>query len=127
VAIDILRQRLEGTFRDSERFIRQDLPQVPVQPILGLPRPARDHALRVASLYQMIGYLSATRAVDPKLMAYMFGIDAVRSWRNLQPYIEAQRTADTDGVGYRFFEDLAARCTRINAAETVSRFKLRSF
>jgi hypothetical protein len=82
---------------------------------------------QVAYLYQTIGYLAALRAVDRRTVRYLVGVRAVSVWRSLAPFVAREREVNAAGVGFRFFEDLAARCSELSAAETVNHFRLRSF
>lgn len=127
LALDVLRRYLDSDLSESEQFMRQRISAVPIVAISELPNDVRIHAVKVATLYQTVGYLAASGAVDSKTTQYLFGINAVRNWESLGPYIAAQRRADPAGVGYRFFEDFAARCSDLNSLGTVERFNLKSF
>jgi hypothetical protein len=127
LALDVLRQYLEGGFLESEAYVRSSLQDVPVQPLMNMPVETREHVTRVATMYQMVGYLAATKAISPSSARYLFGVNAVQSWNSLRPFIEMQRRADPSSVGYRFFEDLAAGCKDLNPSDTMRTFKLRSF
>lgn len=93
---------------------------------MDLPEPLNRHAYRVATLYQMVGYLSAIGSTDRNAIRYFFGVNAVRVRKSLEPHIRAQREQYPDLTGYRFFEDIAARSSDIDSASAVKTYKLRS-
>lgn len=119
-------QYFDGGFADSEEFVHAEIAGFDDGEctLFTLPEAARMHAVKVANLYQMLGHLSACGVIDGKTFRYMLGVNAVRSWRALSPFILRGRSADPGGVGYRFFEDLAARCAMIDSSATMRRFRL---
>lgn len=129
LGVDILGRYLESDFAESERIVMSQNFTVdnPSCALIDLPEPLNLHAYRVATLYQMVGYLSATGATDRKAMRHFFGLNAVRVWKSLEPYIKAQREQYPNLTGYRFFEDLAARSSEINSTSAVKVYQLRSF
>jgi hypothetical protein len=126
LSMSFLNQYFDGGFADSERFVHAELAIFDdgERTIATLPGSARLHATKVAGLYQMLGHLSVCKVIDGNTFRYMLGINVVRSWKALSPFILRERSADPGGVGYRFFEDLAARCTRIDGTAATRRFRL---
>lgn len=126
LSMAFLNQYFDGGFADSERFVQTQLARFDDGEctLSTLPEAARLHATKVASLYQMLGHLSVCKVLDGNTFRYILGINAVRSWRALNPFISRERSADPDGVGYRFFENLAAGCARIDSTTAVRRFHL---
>ncbi|MGH6630073.1 MAG: DUF4760 domain-containing protein [Burkholderiales bacterium] len=98
LSMEILNQYLDGRFTESERFVHDQLDSNAPSALSSLPVDARSHAYKVAMMYQMIGYFAAARAVDRRFVRYLFGVNAVRSWRALKQFIEAQREMDSAGV-----------------------------
>jgi hypothetical protein len=93
----------------------------------GLPEPVRSDIQRVAYVYQTIGYLSSLGAIDKKMTRYLVGLRVVSVWQSLAPFIEAERNLHGDRVGFRFFEDLAYRCSGLTVERAVAEFRLRSW
>jgi len=125
LSAELLKQYLDAGFTESERFVHDQLASHEPLPLSNLPEDARVHVEKVTTMYQMIGILAATGAVDRSFARYLFGVNVVRSWHALKPFIEAQRKMDPTGVGFRFFEDLAARIATVDSNEVIKKFKLR--
>lgn len=125
LGVDVLSRCLDGDYAESERIVNSELPAEAV-PMVDLPGDVNRHAYRVATLYQMVGYLSAIGSTDRQNIRFFFGVNAVRAWKSLEPHILAQRETYPSLVGYRFFEDLAARSSEADFATAIKLFRLRS-
>jgi hypothetical protein len=126
LSMAFLSQYFDGGFADSEEFVQTQISRFDdgTCTLLTLPEAARIHAIKVAGLYQMLGHLSVSSVIDGDTFRYLLGVNAVKSWQALSPFILRGRGTDPSSVGYRFFEDLAARCAKIDSATTVRRFRL---
>lgn len=126
LSMAFLGQYFEGGFADSEKFVQTEIASFDDGEctLSDLPEAARAHATKIAGLYQMLGHLSACKVIDGNTFRYVLGVNSVRSWHALSPFILRGRSVDPSGIGYRFFEDLAARCSKIDSTTTVRRFRL---
>lgn len=129
LVLQLLKETATAEFLDSEDYVIRRLPAEHQADagLSALPPGVRNKVWKVAYLYQTIGYLAALRAVDRRMISYLVGVRAVSAWRSLAPFIVAERRLSTDGVGFRFFEDLACRCRNATTADAARRYQLMSF
>jgi hypothetical protein len=129
VVLQLLEEMATSDFLESEEYILKQLgaDHPGDLGVSGLPVDARTRVWKVAYMYQTIGYLSALRAVDRRVVSYLVGVRAVNAWRSLSPFIVAERRINEDGVGFRFFEDLACRCRSATTADAARRYHLLTF
>jgi hypothetical protein len=74
-----------------------------------LPREPRDHIRRIGLFYDDVGKLVAHGVVKEQLVIGAYGLNIVRMWEALAPYIYSERAQSAKSMLY--FEDLAARAS----------------
>jgi hypothetical protein len=129
ISLHLLTETTSADFLSSEEYIVNHLNQEhgSENGISRLPEPARSQVWRVAYMYQTVGYLAALHVLDRKMTRYLVGLRVVNTWRSLSDFVAVERQVNSNGIGFRFYEDLASRCRDITAAKTSRRFRLRRF
>jgi hypothetical protein len=121
---------MSADFLESEAWIYSMLPGDSSAPSVALSKlaaPGREHVVRVAGFYQLVGYLVCLGVLKERVVRPMIGVRAKQAWEVLAESIKSERVIYPGAVGYRFFEDLAARTQDVTFQTIVKKYRLRSF
>jgi hypothetical protein len=93
----------------SRRFVFRELAQRN-NPALGITRldeESRKHVVAVCHYLDHLGFLVDSSVVKREAIAGLLGESVLRCWKDLRPFIEAERR-ERDGEYAQYFENLAA-------------------
>jgi len=93
VFIDLIREFRSGSFQQAQYYVLYRLrnENSPEKGILELPDEARLAATAVTSFFSVFGYLVIAGIISEQSAIVALGFSADELWKNLQPFIIAER------------------------------------
>ncbi len=117
-------------FRHDLDFVENHLTKEcdPELGISGLPSPAKESVINIASFYNTMATMAAFDLVDRDAVVLMFGRRILRAWKALELFVRHERTGEPYEVGVlSFLEDLAVHSSTVTNDDVARRLGLRRF
>ncbi|ROO86707.1 hypothetical protein EDD29_4285 [Actinocorallia herbida] len=91
----------------------------------GLPEEARTHVNIIGLFYDDLGKLVAHGVIDQSLVIGSYGMNIVRLWDSLAPFVYTERREHVPQF-WMYFEDLAARTAALPPETVYAELQMRS-